>query len=328
MRGIDYMLTNSVLKMPERISTSAFYESILPQVYESLAHKEKDVLFDFSDVTRINSLAIPDLLCMGLLLRISNDKLPVIYIPETMGKENLKSYLYQIGFTRLAKEQKMFDFYYSPTAGMEGVEMDPLCTSFFFSADDSKDYIARKVSFYVNEFAKKYLKEFSYRDINVDENGEPYIVYKNAIVDFLSQLLENCSIHSSSFSIATLHANYKEKKIYISVSDMGRGFLHTPYNYGCISEYEAIMRSVYKRKDETLYGLYNVIEKVMMHAGLVRIHSNNTRVVFSSPWKGEYTENNLLNNQNFRKYNVTKNVNFSGAHVEIELPFNGDLRDV
>lgn len=100
------MLVDAIIKMPERITTLAFYEAILPQVYEIIRQRKPNVLLDFSDVLKINSLVIPNLLCIGLWMGINNGKTPVIYIPETMGKENLKSYLYQIGFTKLAKKEK------------------------------------------------------------------------------------------------------------------------------------------------------------------------------------------------------------------------------
>lgn len=145
--------------------------------------------------------------------------------------------------------------------------------------------------------------------------------YVNDITEFLSEIIMNCKQHAHSFSFTTLHAKYSAKKIYISVSDFGCGFLNTiASDLYCKDEVEAILCGVYKRKESKVYGLYNIIRRVLEYNGKVRIHSNSEQLIFTPKILTSFLKNELLKNDNFKKYNIKRNVPFSGVHIEIELP--------
>lgn len=313
-----------IITVPSKLSSAEFYNSLLPKVYYLLKNNPEMIVFDFSLVKNINALVIPDLLCIGYGIKKKLGQPAILYIPETMEMEPVKDYLYQIRFTELARKrnQEIFKFYSSPTAGMLGKKIDPLCRTFFFDTKISRDEISQIISFYILEFADKYLSRFIYKDVEYTDEKKD-IIYKNAIVEFIREAVYNCSEHSESFSVATLHANYNDKRVFISVSDYGRGFLKSSSN-NCMNEYEAIMYGVYKRCNEHIYGLYNMVETVLRYNGLIRIHSNDTRVVFSPRWKEEFLQRSLNDSYLFKKYNVRNTVFFKGAHIEIELPFAGE----
>lgn len=99
------------------------------------------------------------------------------------------------------------------------------------------------------------------------------------------------------------------------------------------NEFEAIICGLYKRDESKAYGLYSVIQKVLQKgkkyqkskdertAAVVRIHSNNTQIVFTSRVEEFFMKGNLLGIPNFKTYNLKNNRNFRGVHIEIEMPF-------
>lgn len=164
-----------------------------------------------------------------------------------------------------------------------------------------------------------YLSGWTFNNIIRSDLDQTY--YVNDITEFLSEIIMNCKQHAHSFSFTTLHAKYSAKKIYISVSDFGCGFLNTiASDLYCKDEVEAILCGVYKRKESKVYGLYNIIRRVLEYNGKVRIHSNSEQLIFTPKILTSFLKNELLKNDNFKKYNIKRNVPFSGVHIEIELP--------
>ena len=149
----------------------------------------------------------------------------------------------------------------------------------------------------------------------------------NEITAFLEEILINCKVHAKSFSITTLHANYSAKKIYISVSDVGGGFLGT-VEEAVENEKEAILNGVYKRRESKIYGLYNVIRRVLEYDGKVRIHSNDTQIIFTKRLLKCFSDGNLQEMASFDKYNVKQTPQYDGVHIEIELPLEKGKNDV
>lgn len=98
----------------------------------------------------------------------------------------------------------------------------------------------------------------------------------------------------------TMHARYSDKVVYVSVSDIGPGFINTiGKETGCKDELEAILKGVYKRQHVRDYGLFNVILLIIQNGGKVRIHFNTTQVIFTKRFLQMYKENRLLYSQDF-----------------------------
>ena len=136
----------------------------------------------------------------------------------------------------------------------------------------------------------------------------------------------------------TIHARYSDRRIYIAVSDLGIGFLKSwnkrekdeadinTENYvlkgkSPQNELEAIICGIYKRKESKIYGIYNIIVQTLELKGKIRIHSNDIQIVFTPRLSKFISNPETLMNETFFEYNVKKNLQFKGVHVEMEIPF-------
>lgn len=307
-----------IIDVPYDFTSYEFYSNILPQVVIS---QEEELMLDMSFTRRIEPLVIPNLLCLGYEIKKNKRIIPKLLIPDTATGGLIRNYLNEISFTKYAVEAKLFEFVQNPYGGLEGKQIDTICGTLIFNASDSQDTIYRGVDMCITPFSEKYLSRFQIYD------ETPY-GYMNEITAFLEEILINCKVHAKSFSITTLHANYSAKKIYISVSDVGRGFLSTTEEVYITNEKDAILNGVYKRRKSKIYGLYNVIRRVLEYDGKVRIHSNDTQIIFTKRLLDNFIEERLEQMDSFEKYNVKQTPQYDGVHVEIELPLEKRKNDV
>lgn len=306
-----------IIDIPYDFTSYEFYSNILPQISIS---RNEDFMLDMSFTRRIEPLVIPNLLCLGYGIKKQQGIIPKLLIPDTATGGLIRNYLNEISFTKYATRAGLFEFIQDPYGGMEGKKIDPICGTLIFNASDNKEYIHRGVDMCISPFSEEYLSRFQIYD-------DTQYRYMNEITEFLEEILINCKVHAKSFSITTLHANYSAKKIYISVSDVGRGFLNTSEEH-ITNEKEAILIGVYKRRQSKIYGLYNVIRRVLDYDGKVRIHSNDTQIIFTKRLLESFIEGKLEKMDSFEKYNVKKTAQFDGVHVEIELPLEKGNIDV
>ena len=306
-----------IIDIPRDLTSYDFFASVLPQIVNT---EEIKIMLDMSNTKRIEPLVIPNLLCLAYKVKIGAQKRLILSIPDTVSGGMVKKYLYEIGFTKYANRFGLFDFQYNPYGGLEGKQIDPICGTLVFNADDSKDVIYRGVDRCITPFSEVYLSRFQIFDTEQS-------IFINEITEFLEEILLNCKIHAKSFSITTLHANYSSKKIYIAVSDIGCGFLGSLEKETIHDEREAILEGVYKRKDSKIYGLFNVIRRVLDYGGKVRIHSNDTQIIFTPRIKNEFIFGKLQNLDSFQKYNVKNTAYYDGVHIEIEMPLEKEKVD-
>lgn len=291
------------IEMPRDLTSYEFYTHVLP-IRNEIEYKESDIILDFSRTFKVEPLVIPNLLCFGYELGIRNGNVPKIYFPDTSYSGEVKNYLNEIGFFHYANKYGLFEFCSSPYSGLTGKKIDPICGTLYFDTENTVDEINRGVELCIAPFADEYLYKFECIRSDLDQT-----YYVNDITEFLSEIIMNCKQHAHSFSFTTLHAKYSAKKIYISVSDFGCGFLNTiASDLYCKDEVEAILCGVYKRKESKVYGLYNIIRRVLEYNGKVRIHSNSEQLIFTPKILTSFLKNELLKNDNFKKYNIKRNV--------------------
>ena len=311
-----------IVDVPRDLTAYEFYNNLLPNI---VGTNEQELCLDMSNTKRIEPLVIPNLLCLAFIEKRNSNKRLVMSIPDTVSGGMVRNYLNQIGFTYYANKYDLFEFQFNPYGGLEGKQIDPLCKTLIFNADDSLDNIYRGVEMCISPFSEAYLSKFQIYD---SEN----CIVANEITEFLEEILFNCKKHARSFSITTMHANYAAKKIYIAVSDVGCGFMSSLNKQSILAgihdeiddELMGILHGVYRRKDSKIYGLYNVIRRVLDYDGRVRIHSNDTQIIFTPRIKQSFTEKNILNTEGFKKYNVKNTVKYDGVHIEIEIPLEKD----
>lgn len=310
------MENNFYIEIPRDLTSYEFYNNIVCQKNKIKVEEKSNIFLDFSKTLMVEPLVIPNLLCMGYELKRKFNKVANIYIPDTSYSGKLKNYFYEINFTKYAQKFELFNFVSSPYGGLEGKQIDPICGSLYFEVEDTIDNINRKIEKCIIPFTDEYLYRF--QSVRECEQG---IYYVNEIAEFLEEIIVNCKQHAKSFSFTTLHAKHSIKKIYVSVSDFGCGFSNTingglPY----YDEIDAILSGVYKRKESKVYGLYNVVRRVLNFGGKVRIHSNNAQIIFTPKILNEFINDKLIEYQGFQKYNLKRNIPFNGVHIELELP--------
>lgn len=304
------------IEIPRDLTSYEFYNNLLTQRDKIKIEKNQDIILDFSGTYRIEPLVVPNLLCLGYELRKRYEKSAKILIPDISYSGELKNYINEIGFVKYAKKYGLYEFVSSPYGGLEGKKIDPICGTLYFDTNNTIDEINRGVEFYISPFADQYLARF--KGLRENEDG---IYYENEITEFLEEMIINCKIHAKSYSFTTLHAKYSVNKIFIAVSDFGSGFYNTiGVLEKCKDEVSSILAGVYKRKNSKVYGLYNVIRRVLEYEGKVRIHSNNAQIIFTPRILKDFIEEKLFENISFEKYNVKRNIPFEGVHIELELP--------
>lgn len=334
-----------IIQIPKNLTSYTFYNYFLQDLHQYCVNAfSSNLILDFSVTKVIDPTVIPNLLCVGYIIRERTKKTPQIYIPNTLSSIELKRYLNEIGFIGFAESCNLFSIDPSIKGGWSGQKMDKLNTTLFFEADESESVSWANMHKAIN-FIKKYLQYYS------NDNS-------NSIIDFSKEIIENSKIHGKSFSFMTIQYNYKREKVYLSYSDCGDGFLKSFEEKRLIkqtelfneiritdkiqtrkkiekqledllknkveNELEGIIKGVYTRLNEP-YGLFSVIQKALYKGGIVRIHSNNTQVVFTENTSlllntatDEHSLRSLINN--ISPQNIRKDIKFPGVHIEIELP--------
>lgn len=334
-----------IIRIPKNLTSYTFYNHFLHDLHKYCIEAfSSDLVLDLSLTKVIDPTVIPNLLCVGYIIREKTKKTPQIYIPNTLASTEIKRYLNEIGFINFAENCNLFSIDPSIKGGWSGQKMDKLNTTLFFKEDESEAVSWANMHRAIR-FIRKYLQYYS------NDNS-------NSIIDFSKEIIENSKIHGKSFSFMTIQYNYKREKVYLSYSDCGVGFLKsfeekrleaeihllnkidiTNEIYArekiekqledllknkLENELEGIIKGVYTRFNEP-YGLFSVIQKALLKGGIVRIHSNNTQVVFTENTSlllnvatDDHSLRNLINN--ISPQNIRKNIKFPGVHIEIELP--------
>lgn len=356
------------LKYRGKISTKDFYDTILSQI-ENLKkqHFKGCISLDFTNVSEVESSVIPNLLILGDYIKECTENRPLIYIDESNTSGNLKRYLYKIGFFNLCEQKARFyldcDKY---TGWPEENKMDELNTTVYFEVASPEELeesqkpeyplLSSRIWNYIQEnlytFSSKYLglyQEFTeYNDIRSEMEN-------NMALAMCHEIVKNSLIHGRSYSYVTFQINRSKKKIYLTLSDYGMGFYNNLKVKGIKVENEgmAIIEGIFMRAREKGYGLYDVVCRTLEQFGIVRIHSNNTRIVLTNvPPKNNtepikeyvieqdgfypyiyYLEKKDVEGlakklQKHKGYNYTENLFFPGVHVEIVLPIEKNVGNV
>ena len=346
-----------MLKYSGRITIFYFYNTILSQIEELKKHGfEGCIVLDFSDVVEIESSVIPNLLILGNYIEVNMKSKPVIYIDETKTSGALKRYFYGIGFFNLCEQSERFYFDCNKYTGWpETKKMDESNTTVYFrkatleelaiSQEPEYPLLSKRIweDIYSNLyiFSSRYLgayQEFSeYNDTRSEMES-------NMALSMSHELIKNSLVHGKSYSYVTYQINRSRKKIYLTLSDFGMGFYNTLNRKGIKVQDEgmAIIKGISMRADESGYGLYDVVCRTLKQCGIVRIHSNNTKIVLTNDYENQndcydtylsYLERRDFDGlakklKNHAKYNCVNNLLLPGVHVEIVLPIEMSMGNV
>jgi hypothetical protein len=339
-------MSDYFIKIDKFFSTSFFYERVLKELHnclrENINHR---VIFDFSETVFVDALVIPNLLCVGGILRETTGQLPVIttinnYIYTS--RTNVAQYLSDIGFTAIAQSYNLFEFSVHSYKRKSTLIKDYSTTYLFDNPHETKQNMANRISRKSRELFETHLKEYFDED---DVFG-----YCNIFAKFAAELCNNSLTHGKSCSYMTIQSNLEKQKISIAVSDYGRGFYNSLYekilsddtfefhtidkdSFKTRSENSslyAIIESTFYRYFNKDYGIWNIADTVLGQEGIIRIHSTDARIILT-PNKfplilavcsdAESLKEVLSREFIERKdYNYKSGLKFPGVHYEIEMP--------
>lgn len=315
------------------LTSYVFYNQILKELHSYYAEKKQDqICFDFSMVKSIDALVIPNLLCVGYIIKSHdvNFRAPYLYIPDTLYSGKLKKYLIDIKFVDISNKYGLFDIHETIYGGLPKISGEWLNTTISFNSDEKEEIIRKKIINGTSEFSQEFLKQF--------QNYNGNTVY-NEIICNCSELVLNSIQHAKSFAFMTIQSNIKLGKIFISVSDCGVGFKATinekifDNRLDCVitnstitNELDGIIQGIYARSNSNVFGLYPLITSVLRSNGVVRIHSVDTQLVLTSRLllhmevaKNKETLKKLAALDEI-KNNTRTDLKYGGVHIEIELP--------
>lgn len=332
-----------VLKYDTMITSYIFYDHLLKKINQ-LIDKKYDgcIVLDLTDVGKIESPVIPNLLIIGDYIKQRVGILPHIIIDESQTSGALKKYLYAIMFFPLCETNNRFLLECNKYSGWPEKSMEELNTTVFFEKatkeelskeQAEKDYpmivdrVWRGIYDNLRKFADKYLMIYQESVLVNDEREK---MKKNMAIVLIHELVKNALIHGRKYAYVTFQIDYSRKKIYITISDAGKGFLQSmnEKKIRVDNEAEAIIEGLFTRVEEDGYGLFDVVKRTLESNGLVRIHSCTTQIILTSKDKNLYLsclqakdKNKLLQILYSKKnYNYRTGLVFPGVHVEIELP--------
>lgn len=324
------------------------YHNVIPQLHNYFDMKSPSkLILDFSHVDFVSPLVIPNILTVGYILKSFFGEPVELLIPW---KPKLLSYLYEVGFLRIAKEYELFAIDEGYIGGLDLGHLYPGCFTYCFGPEldyeDIRYQLMGSISI-INELAEKTIKK-------LDEKGEQ-------LLNLLTEVCYNACIHSNNMCFATIQTNLidsnRHKKAYLSISDCGQGFFNTlntkfvngngaPLLLGKdefaalepdYQNFYSILEAVLYRQHYKIFGLYQVIDNVISANGVVRVHCFDTQIVFTRDSFKKYLNEpaKLLKSlkEKFEKV-VTEelDIKFSpirktltklkGVHIEIEVPIN------
>ena len=347
-------MSDYAIRIEGGFTTSVFYNYVLKELHKCLSgNRESRVVFDFTKTKYVDALVIPNLLCVGYILKEHNGKTPIVAtIDESLYVSNssVLKYLREIGFVHYCEKYGLFEIH-----GFEKNTMSLIpeyCATFCFDNEDiSKDSIAREITKKSYNLFKNHLTN------HFDEDD--IFGYGNKFAKFGAELCKNSSIHGDSFSFMTIQSYIRRQTVSIAVSDCGHGFYNSLSNRiaNSIESHQlltiddssfldeksenltlhSIIECAFYRYFDSVYGLWDIAKTVLSDGGLIRIHSSDSRIIFTPETfrfisvfdkredLRDYLIKKFLKSKNYRYH---QNLKYRGVHIEIEMPMKSNKRRV
>ena len=343
------------ISIGQNLTSYRFYHELLPQLRTYAQNKESvPIRFDFTDTVSVSPLVIPNLLCLGHIIRSNYDHTPIINVPDKSSSDNLRAYLHDIDFVDLARYFGLFQFTDSIDYGPKKKMTDRLSATHQFNPEldgrTDESAVRSLVQQYYGKFFKKYLSDFKYSPKNVQPWDQGESNYCNLVEELCTEMIHNSLERGLSFAFMTAQINFSRQKIYLSIADCGVG-LKAGVNHKIEanedpfdgrdrlmeSELEAIANAIFARANE-MYGIYEPIKRTLNLGGIVRIHSVNTRLILTENLSiklevASHDRSDIAKMRNsFLGFlrdsngeytrNVETGIKCGGTHIEVEIPLN------
>lgn len=276
-----------IVRFPQKVTTYSLYFEILPQINEYInrrIYEEKGILLDWGMVDVVNPLSIPYILVMGKYIKNVSNRRAVLFIPT---KSDLLAYLDNVKFFQYNKADEIYYILEQYIGGYSLVK-DSTKKTYHIELDYTEDMIWNVMRTVQESFVKIY-----------DKWEHNSVIVMNMIWNFCVNSLK----HGGTDCYATFQNIKSIQKFMVSVADGGKGIyssmyeriekcermnLHfmTPEKMSSLKhdkyrELHAIMEAIYYRSDTPDFGIYDAVSETVSRKGIIRISSNNTRVVIT-----------------------------------------------
>lgn len=325
----------------KKITLYKFNKNILPMLHEYfINNRDKELIFDFSNVEFIDSEVIPLFLSTGFIIKNYYGYPPPIYIPWRL---ELLSFLYDIGFFNIVRKYNLFELDERLIGGFETGKISKRRFTYCFEYGTS--------TFEIREVIRN-----SHSIIEGFANSDS----KEEVISAICEICKNGCNHSGELCFITIDANKKINKAIISISDPGVGFYYTFFHKikegfddfkTCQKEdfiaqvgnnriKYSIGEAIFYRKYWRKYGIYQVVENIFKRNGTFKIQSSNVQFVLTKKNFGNYMddERSIVDlyksssnyKSNYSQFNPIRTIQGSlkGSHIVFTIPINrGELYD-
>lgn len=307
-----------IISVEGNLTSFVFYNELLGKLHEYYeSGQKKEVLFDFTKIESIDSLVIPNLLCVCHIIKVNSEHVPTMMFSENISDEKIRRYINDINFVKIGKKFNLIKFQNAECQSSHSVES--LDTTTYFNSNEDEILTWSRMTVVVDEFLRKY---------NSKDAVQINPVERSLLMEISNEIVSNSIKHGKSFVFVTMHYNKTLKRLKLSFSDCGMGFYNTMMQKGCNVEnnIDAIIQGLYTRKAEDVYGLYSVIKRILLYKeSVVRIHSSDTQIIFTNNLLTKFAELNdasqyvkELQSASCQK-NVKQNVKYAGVHIEFDI---------
>lgn len=221
-----------IISIEGNLTSFAFYDTIVKKMHEYFELELEDqIVFDFSAAKWIDALVLPNLLCVGYWIQKERRLPAIFFVPGSQEFANMRTYLNNIGFVRIAEQYGLFEFDENIFCGLnDKVFADSVNQIEVFelsltdqkpwNIDQEKKLIWEKLKQTLLKFITTFLGDVDTRDLSINKGS-----LSSTLLLFGRELIENALLHGRSFCFLAMQYNPKSKKqIRISVGDCGIGF--------------------------------------------------------------------------------------------------------
>lgn len=334
------------------LTPQKFYFIFLKQMQQYFVfrqnHKEDKwaLYLDLAKCSQIEGTVIPNLLIVGYIVGRKTNIKPILYISRD-GEARVWNYLNDIHFMQLNEEKEIYEIQISGSSTGTSYKLEDYSTTTYLEKGLKEERLSTYLNKQYSTLFNRYFTNFKYSMVDA-YTAETYTI--NILEVFCKQLCYNAVEHGESFCYTTMQVNHKDERIFISVSDCGKGMYATfldkivkegykpailPQDiqtqpYSAQLDFRAIVEGLIYRFYEEKFGIWSVMTEIMKMKGIVRFHSGKARVNIADLKIEELNECRDQQEAALYLYEhlktgayVQKTPSYQGTHIELELPLNG-----
>lgn len=288
----------TIIPEKEHLTSNLFYSQLLRTVNSIIQNRKcetEEIVFDFTGLKSINSLVLPNLLTLGVIIK-SHDIMPTLLVTPRLSSDDYDNINYFLSYSGFFEVNKKYDIFNLPIYRKEITRFNKILM-FSFENNDSHNRIIKELWTESKEFISSIIEKTNiYKKIDsalLPEHikdkkiDDLFKKYSSDILNPISQLSNNSIVHGNSYSFISLSHIEKNNNVLISVSDFGMGFYNSinakikdiEKDESLDQETREIVIKLYEEsQNKTDYkDLYSIII-AMIYRGLTNSRSQNHHI--------------------------------------------------